>query len=150
MASPVDGMAAEAETEIAGVASAAAIRTDKEQFVEKVLAEASSSGAVNGGATAFGTSAGLRQGKHGTALFLAWSAKLYTINGGKALRGSLRGSGQAGAARGLRRHGDDVCGRGARFGIGSGKSVHRTSRNGAGLGKRQCEGSAPRSPFLSN
>jgi hypothetical protein len=38
-------MAAETETEIAAVASAAAERTDKEQFVENVLAEASS--AVN-------------------------------------------------------------------------------------------------------
>ncbi len=146
LASPVDGMAAEAETEIAGVASAAAIRTDKEQFVENVLAEASSSGAVNGGAATFGTIVGLAKGKHGTVLFLAWSPKLYFINRGKA----LRGSGQAGATRGLRQHGDDVCGRGARFGIGSGKSVHRTSRSGAGLGKKQREGSAPRSPFLSN
>jgi hypothetical protein len=45
LAGPVDGMAAETETEIAAVASAAAERTDKEQFVENVLAEASS--AVN-------------------------------------------------------------------------------------------------------
>ncbi len=43
----VDGMAAEAETKITGVASAATIRTDKEQFVENLLLEASSSGAVN-------------------------------------------------------------------------------------------------------
>jgi len=43
----VDGMAAEAETKITGVASAAAERTDKKQFVENVLVEASSSGAVN-------------------------------------------------------------------------------------------------------
>jgi len=43
----VDGMAAEAETKIAGVASAAAERTDKKQFVENVLVKASSSGAVN-------------------------------------------------------------------------------------------------------
>jgi len=43
----VDGMAAEAETEMAGIASAAAERTDKKQFVENVLVEASSSGAVS-------------------------------------------------------------------------------------------------------
>ena len=47
LAGRVDGIAAEAETEIAGVAVAAAERTDKEQFVENVLVEASSSGAVN-------------------------------------------------------------------------------------------------------
>jgi len=47
MAGLVDVMAAETEAEIAGVAVAAAERTDKEQFVENVLAEASSSGAVS-------------------------------------------------------------------------------------------------------
>ena len=71
-------MAAEAETEIAAVASAAAERSDKEQFVENVLAEAFSSGAVNGGAATVGTIGGLRKGKHGTVLFLAWSRELYT------------------------------------------------------------------------
>ena len=78
---PVDGMAAETETEIAAVASAATERTDKEQFVEEVLAEALSSGAVNGGAATAGTIGGLREGKHGTVLFLAWSGKLYTTGG---------------------------------------------------------------------
>jgi len=74
-------MAAETETEIAAVASAATERTDKEQFVEEVLAEALSSGAVNGGAATAGTIGGLREGKHGTVLFLAWSGKLYTTGG---------------------------------------------------------------------
>ena len=91
LAGPVDGIAAEAETEIAGVASAATIRTDKEQFVENLLLEASSSGAVNGGAAAFGTVGGHTKGKHGTVLFLAWNPKLYTTNRGKALSG-LRAS----------------------------------------------------------
>jgi hypothetical protein len=40
-------MAAGTETEITGVAFAAAERTDKEQFVENMLAQASSFGAVN-------------------------------------------------------------------------------------------------------
>src|SRR3979490_409328 len=56
------GMAAETETEIAAVASAATERTDKEQFVENVLAEAFSSGAVNGGAATVETIGGLREG----------------------------------------------------------------------------------------
>jgi len=47
MAGLVDGIAAETEAEIAGVAIAAAERTDKEQFMENVLVEASSSGAVS-------------------------------------------------------------------------------------------------------
>ncbi len=79
MAVVFDGMAAEAETEIAGVASAAAERTDKEQFVENMLVEVFSSGAVNGGAATSGTIGGLAKGKHGTILFLAWRPKLYTI-----------------------------------------------------------------------
>src|SRR5882724_7661806 len=79
LAGPVDGMAAEAETEIAAVASAAAERTDKEQFVENMLVEVSSSGAVNGGAATSGTIGRLAKGKHGTVLFLAWNPKLYTI-----------------------------------------------------------------------
>jgi hypothetical protein len=64
-------MAAGTETEIAGVAYAAAERTDKEQFVENVLAEAFSSGAMNRKAATFGTIRGLREGKHRTVLSLA-------------------------------------------------------------------------------
>jgi hypothetical protein len=79
LAGLVDGMVAETETKITRVASAAAERTDKKQFVENVLVEVSSSGAVNGGAATSGTIGGLAKGKHGTVLFLAWSAKLYTI-----------------------------------------------------------------------
>ena len=47
MAGLVDGIAAETETKITGVTSAAAERTDKKQVVENVLVEASSSGAVS-------------------------------------------------------------------------------------------------------
>jgi len=89
LAGPVDGMAAETETEIAAVASAAAERADKEQFVENVLAEAFSSGAVNRGAATVGTIGGLCEGKHGTVLFLAWSRRLYTT-GNKNVRRCTR------------------------------------------------------------
>jgi hypothetical protein len=65
------------ESKIADVTILAAVWGYEENVVQKELAQASSSGPVNLSASAAGTSVRLREGKHGTVLFLAWSRRLY-------------------------------------------------------------------------
>jgi hypothetical protein len=67
-----------AEPEIADVTNLAAVWGYKENVVQKELAQTSSSGPVDLRAPASGAIVRLREGKHGTVLFLAWSRGLYT------------------------------------------------------------------------
>ena len=77
------------EPEIADVTILAAVRGYEENVVQKELAQTSSSGPVNLSASTVGTIGRLRKGKHGTALFLAWSRRLYTT-GDKNVRRCTR------------------------------------------------------------
>jgi hypothetical protein len=61
------------EPEIADVTNPTAVWGYEENVVQKELEQTSSSGSINLRASAAGTIVRLREGKHGTVLFLAWS-----------------------------------------------------------------------------
>jgi len=77
LAGPMDVRASVPEPEIADVTILAAVGSYEENVVEKKLAQTSSSGPINLWTSAAGAIVRLREGKHGTVLFLAWSPKLY-------------------------------------------------------------------------
>src|SRR6267142_4264356 len=78
LAGLVDGRARVPEPEIADVTILAAVWGYEEDVVKKELAQTSSPRPVNLRASAVGAIVRLREGKHGTVLFLAWSRRLYT------------------------------------------------------------------------
>ena len=78
-----DGRSRAAEAEKAGVATLAAIWGCEESVVQKELQQTFSSGPMNLGTSAVGAIVRLREGHHGTVLFLAWSPRLYTRGGDK-------------------------------------------------------------------
>ena len=73
-----DGRSGATEAEEAGVAILAAIGGYQENVVQKELPQTFSSGPMNLRTSAVEAIVRLREGKHGTVLFLARSPKLYT------------------------------------------------------------------------
>jgi len=78
LAGSFDGRSRAAEAEKAGVATLAAIGGYEENVVQKELPQTFSSGPINLRTSAVGAIVRLREGHHGTVLFLAWNPRLYT------------------------------------------------------------------------